>query len=88
MNKIDKAKVKVLIKMILLQKSPRKLTAKQIASVINMYDWGIRTPVTSTKISTLLKDELKKNHKNFLSGVTSSKSRGILVYSIPSRSEK
>ena len=81
MDDIDKAKLKVLIKMILIQKSPKKLTANQIAKIINKYNWAFRSPVTSSKIGKLLAYELRKHDKHFLKNVKSSKQRkGVLVY--------
>lgn len=88
MDRYDKAKLKVLIKMILIQKSPKRLTANQLTEIINKYNWGFRTSITSAKIGRLLAYELKKHDKNFLSNVKASKRRGILVYSIPSKNEK
>lgn len=85
---MDKAKLKVLIKMILIQKSPNRLTANQIADIINKYEWGFRTSITSAKIARLLSYELKKHDNHFLSNIRASKRRGILVYNVPSRSMK
>ena len=61
MNKYDKGKLKVLIKMILINESPKSLTSNQISSKINKYDWGFKTNITSAKISKLLAYELSKN---------------------------
>ena len=88
MNDIDRAKLRVLIKMILIQKSPRRLTANQLADIINKYEWGFRISITSSILATFLASELRKQNKHLLSNVKKSKRRGILVYSIPSRSER
>ena len=80
MDMVDKAKLKVLIKMILIEKSPKKLSSNQLANIINRYKWGFRTQITSAKIGKLLSYELKKNNNNFLSSIESVKNGGVLVY--------
>ena len=65
MDKIDKAKLKVLIKMILIQKSPEYLSANELKNIINKYKWGIKTPITNKVISKILSSELNKNEKHF-----------------------
>lgn len=81
MDKIDKAKLKVLIKMILIQKSPNRLTSNQLANIINKYEWGFRTSITSAKIGKLLSYELVKTDYHFLNNIKKSKKRnGTSVY--------
>lgn len=81
MDKYDKGKLKVLIKVILLQRSPKKLTANQISNIINSHRWGFKTDVTSSKISRLLLSELRKSGVHFMDKIkSSSKRNGVLVY--------
>ena len=80
MDMIDKAKLKVLIKMILIEKSPKKLSSNQLAKIINQHKWGFRTQITSAKIGKMMGYELKKHDKNFLSSIKSVKNGGVLVY--------
>lgn len=87
MDKYDKGKLKVLIKMVLIQKSPRYMSANQISNFINQYKWGFRTSITSAKVSKLLSEELMKKDKHFLSGIDSRKRGGVKVYSIQSLDE-
>lgn len=89
MNENDKSKLKVLIKKILLEKSPNRLTSNQLANNINKHEWGFRSPITSPKISSLMKYELSKHDKHFLDSVVSTKKRnGTVVYYIPSKTGK
>ena len=80
MNEVDKGKLKVLIKMILISKSPNYLTSNQIASIINEYDWGFKTNINSVKVGRLLSYELKKTNSHFLMNIESKKERGISYY--------
>ena len=88
MDKVNKGKLKVLIKKILLEKSPRPLSANQIANIINEHKWGFQTPITSTKISKLLLYELKKNNKHFLDCIQMKKRGKTYVFYIPSKDLK
>ena len=80
MDMIDKAKLKVLIKLILIENSPKSLSSNKLAEIINKYKWGFRTQITSAKIGKLMGYELKKHDKNFLSSIESVKKGGVLVY--------
>lgn len=89
MENVDKGKLKVLIKMILLERSPKRLTANQIQNIINKHDWGFRTSITTPMVGKLLSYELKKNNNNFLDCIQSSKKKGgNNVYYIASVNEK
>ena len=85
MNDVDKGKLKVLIKQILLEKSPRALTANQLTNIINKHKWGFSSPITSAKIGKLLTMELKMNHNHFLDCIVVKKRGGTYAYQIPSR---
>lgn len=87
MDKYDKAKLKVLVKMILIQKSPKYLTANQISTIINKYKWGFRTSISSAMIGKLLTEELMKKNNHFLSSIDTRKRGGVKVYSIQSLDE-
>ena len=81
MDKIDKAKLRVLIKMILIQKSPKYLTSKQLADIINKYNWGFRTNISSAKIGKLMSVELNKKSNHFMDCIQSRKRKNdIKVY--------
>lgn len=80
MDENDKIKVKVLIKMILIHSNPNCLTSKQIADIINSYDWGFRTSITNKMISKLLNYELNKSENHFLKCISKEKKGGVLVY--------
>lgn len=80
MDEIDKAKLKVLIKMILIQKSPDYLSANELKNIINKYKWGIRTPITNQVISKILSSELNKKEKHFMEYINCKKLGKILVY--------
>ena len=82
MDKIDRGKLKVLIKMILLQKKGRYLTAKQICNIINDESWGFRSSITSPMVSRLLREELKRKDNHFLDCIDSRKWRSGVVYTI------
>ena len=88
MNNIDKAKLKVLIKMVLIMKHPDYLKASEIVSFINCYEWGLKTEITSTLISNLLKAELNKGNKHFLEDIDRVKGRGGWYYGIPTLCKK
>ena len=79
---IDNAKLKVLIKYILIQESPSGLTASQITSIINQYNWGFKSAITSSKIGKLLGYEISKHDTNFLKNIDSRKERGRNIYFI------
>lgn len=79
MDKVDKAKLKCLIKMILIHESPNQLNANQLAYVINKYDWNFRTHVTSRLIGALLKYELKQP-RTFLKEIKKEEKKGTFVY--------
>ena len=80
MNKIDKSKLKVLIKMILIQRSPDSLTSNQISQIINSYEWGFQTSISSAKIGKLLGYELSKKNGNFMNDIGTFKRNGVNVY--------
>lgn len=81
MDKYDKGKLKVLIKVVLVQRSPKKLTANQISNIINKHRWGFKTDISSSKISKLLSLELRKSGVHFMDNIKSSNKRnGVLVY--------
>lgn len=82
MDSIEKGKLKVLIKMILIQKYPYELTARQLSDIINSYDFGFRTSINSRTIGNLINRELKKHDKHFMENITSRKEKNIRVYSI------
>lgn len=69
--------------MILIQKSPRFLTANQIYNIINNHKWGFTTSITSAKIGALLSDELKRNDNHFMDCIESRKWKNGMVYRIP-----
>ena len=77
---MDKAKLKVLIKMILIVNRPKELTARQIVSIINNYKWGFNSEIDSRNLSKLLSYELKKHDNHFLRGVKSIKRGSSLKY--------
>ena len=81
MNEIDKGKLKVLIKMILIQKSPEYLSVNELKNIINRYKWGIKTPITNKVISKVLSSELNKKEKYFMEYIHCNKLGKILVYS-------
>lgn len=85
MDKYDKAKLKVLIKMILLERCPKKTTANQLANIINENTWGFRTDISSNIISSLMKNELKKTDNHFMNMIKSANWRTGIVYWIPSK---
>ena len=87
MDRYDKAKLKVLIKKILLERSPKKTTANQLANIINKNKWGFRTEVNSNIISSLMKSELNKSSSHFMDMIESSNRRSGVVYWISSREE-
>lgn len=78
MDSMEKIKLRVLIKSILIHKSPNQLSAHQLAEIINEYDWGFRTGITSRKIGKFLSYELKNTH--FLNSIYSIEKGGVLVY--------
>lgn len=80
MDKIDKSKLKVLIKMILIQRSPDSLTSNQISQIINSYEWGFQTSISSAKIGKLLGYELSKKNGHFMSDIGTFKRSGVNVY--------
>lgn len=82
MNDIDKAKLKVLIKKILIDESPKSLTANQIVSIINNFEWGFKIDINSRNVSKLLQYELNKKEKHFLNDVKSLKNGGVIKYYI------
>ena len=82
MDKIEKAKLKVLIKMILINKSPEYISSKKICDIINKYDWGFRSSITSKSISMLLKQELAKGNNHFMRDIELVKSGRGYVYGI------
>ena len=88
MNNRDKDKLKVLIKMILIQNSPKKFSSNQLARYINKYNWGFSESISSAKIGKLLGYELNKKNYHFLKNIIMSKQRGVLVYYIPSVNDK
>ena len=70
MDKYDKSKLKVLIKMILIQQSPNYLTSNQLCSIINNYDWGFRSSITSSVVGKLMAYELgKTGRKHFMDSI-------------------
>ena len=83
MDKYDKTKLKVLIKSILLERSPKPMTAKQLANKINRNDWAFQTSIDSAKIGQLLKVELKRNDNHFLKCIKSKDWKTGKVYFIP-----
>lgn len=69
--------------MILIQRSPNYMTANQLQDIINKYNWGFRTNITSNKISKLLHVELNKSDNNFLKDIKIRKNKKkVLEYSI------
>ena len=52
--------------MILIQQSPKSLTANQLSDIINKYDWGFRTNITSKKISKVLSYEISRKENHFM----------------------
>ena len=86
MDKMDRAKLKVLIKMILIQRSPKQLTANQLADIINKYDFAFRTSITSAVIGRLLSGELNKNQSHFMDMIKVKELGGIKKYYISSKS--
>ena len=68
--------------MILINKYPYEVSARQISDIINSYEWGFRTPITSRTISKLLQMELKKHDKHFLSNVYHKRVKNLNTYSI------
>ena len=82
MNDNDKGKLKVLIKMILIHKSPQSLTANQLTKFINNYDWGFKTDITSTKVGRLMSYELKKYDRHFMDEIETVKKGGVTAYYI------
>ena len=87
-NSVDKGKLKALIKMILINEYPRKLTANQINTIINKYDWGFRRNVSSAIIGKLLNYELNKHNNNFMNNVAYEKKGGVNVYYMETLNEK
>lgn len=84
MSESDKDKLKVLIKMILIQKSPKYLTAKQISNIINQYTWGFKSDVNSRKVGRLLKKELRKSGMHFMMDIECKKGKdNIFTYRMP-----
>ena len=84
LNKSDRDKLKIIIKMLLLERSPNFVSASQIASYVNSYRWGLKNEVTSVKISSLLRVELNKNQKHFLDTIEYRKRSRGYVYRITS----
>lgn len=82
LNDIDKAKLKVLIKLILIYNYPNELTSKQLSDIINTYDWGFKTAVTSNVIGRLMTYELGKHDKNFMEDINFKKIRKKCMYSM------
>ena len=87
MDKYDKGKLKVLIKMILLNRSPKKTSAKQLANIINKNSWGFKTEINSRIIGMLLRNELKKHDNHFMSKIESANWKSGTFYWIPSKEE-
>lgn len=71
MNRIDKAKLKCILKMILINKSPSQLSANNLAEIVNKYKWGFNEEITSKKIGKLLNTELSRSEKHFLDCIES-----------------
>lgn len=84
MDEIEKGKLKVLIKMILIMKYPCEVTARQMSDFINSYEWGFRTPITPRLISKLLLVELKKHDKHFMDNINQRKQFNYNLYSLSS----
>ena len=82
MDSIEKGKLKVLIKMILIQKYPYELTARQLSDIINSDDFGFRTSINSRTIGDLINRELKKHDRHFMENINSRKEKSTHVYSI------
>lgn len=66
--------------MILINRSPMYLTSNQIANIINDYEWGFQTTITSAKVGKLLSYELRKGNNHFMNDILLSKRKGINVY--------
>lgn len=81
-NTLDRTKLKILIKAILISRYPKGLTAAQLTDIINNYEWGFKSSVTSSKIGKLLGYELSKHDTNFLKDLYSRKKNGANVYYI------
>ena len=88
MNMYDKGKLKVLIKSILINNSPKEMTSKQLADIINAHDWGFNTYITSPKIASLMNYELNKSGKHFMENIVTIKKKGINRYCIQSTNER
>lgn len=82
MNNTDKNKLKVLVKMILIQRSPRFLTAKQIVNIISEYEWGFKTEISPSKVAKLM-FEMNKNG-GFMKNIELKRRRNdTIVYGFP-----
>ena len=82
MDSIEKGKLKVLIKMVLISKYPLELTARQLSDIINSYDFGFRTSINSRTIGDLINSELRKHDRHFMENISSRKKNNIRVYSL------
>ena len=80
MDELDRAKLKVLVKMLLIQRSPNHYTTKQLVDRINSYNWGFRTTITNKKLSSMLKSELNRSQNHFLDGIEYSKRGNYLIF--------
>lgn len=82
LDKIDKAKLKVLIKKVLIDEAPKSLTASQITSIINEFEWGFKSCVNSKNVSKLLQYELNKSEKHFMEDIKILRKNGKITYYI------
>lgn len=82
LDKIDKAKLKVLIKKVLIDEAPKSLTASQITSIINEFEWGFKSCVNSKNVGKLLQYELSKSEKHFMEDIKILRKNGKITYYI------
>lgn len=80
MDAIDKAKLKVLVKMLLIQRSPKHYTAKQLSDIINLYDWGFHSPITTKSLTNIINYELGKNGHHFLEDIECKKRGNYRIF--------
>ena len=75
MDRFDKGKLRVLIKMILIERSPKWMTANQITNIINSHNYGFRTDITASKVSKLINMESNATNSVFMKNIHKKKGK-------------
>ena len=80
LSRDDKLKMKILAKRILIEKSRKALTSRQIADTINKHNYGFRDGVTPTEVGKILSAAISQD--GFLKNISCERTHTTKKYYI------